>query len=46
MRSSFRHQGDALKRYRDWAGDGVFRLSIGLEDGDDLCADLDRALSL
>jgi canavanine-gamma-lyase len=46
MRSSFRHEGDALKRYRDWAGDGVFRLSIGLEDGDDLCADLDRALSL
>jgi hypothetical protein len=27
MRSTFRHEGDALRRYRDYAGDGVFRFS-------------------
>lgn len=31
--------------YRAWAGDGVFRLSVGLEDAQDIIADLDRALS-
>jgi methionine-gamma-lyase len=44
MRSTFRHEGDLLRRYRDYAGDGVFRLSIGLEDDCDICADLDRVL--
>ena len=43
--STFRMQGAALARYRDWAGDGVFRLSVGLEDPDDLIEDLDRALA-
>lgn len=31
--------------YRQYAGEGIFRLSVGIEDADDLCADLDRALS-
>ena len=44
MRSTFRHEGDSLRRYRDYAGDGVFRFSIGLEDDCDICADLDRVL--
>jgi methionine-gamma-lyase len=44
MRSSFRLEGGLLDNYREWAGDGVFRLSVGLEDADDLCADLDRVL--
>ena len=44
MRSTFRHEGELLKRYRDFAGDGVFRFSVGLEDAEDICADLDRAL--
>jgi methionine-gamma-lyase len=44
MRSSFRHEGELLKRYRDFAGDGVFRFSVGLEDAQDVCADLDRVL--
>ena len=35
---------DLFARYRAFAGEGFFRLSIGLEDADDLCADLDRAL--
>lgn len=43
--SSFRLDEEHLRRYRDWAGDGIFRVSIGLEDPDDLCEDLDRALS-
>ena len=30
--------------YREYAGDGVFRLSVGIENGDDLCRDLDRVL--
>ena len=45
QRSTFRMQGAALDRWRDWAGEGVFRLSVGLEDPADLIADLDRALT-
>lgn len=44
MKTSFRLDGAQLKSFRDYAGDGVFRVSIGLEDGVDLCADLDRVL--
>jgi cystathionine beta-lyase/cystathionine gamma-synthase len=29
---------------REWTGDGIMRISIGLEDPEDLVADLDRAL--
>lgn len=42
--STFRMQGAALARYRDWAGEGLFRLSVGLEDPEDLIEDLARAL--
>jgi methionine-gamma-lyase len=42
--SSFRHDPELLARYRDFAGDGVFRLSVGIENGDDLIADLARVL--
>ena len=38
--SSFGLKGAALSAYREWAGDGVFRVSVGLEDPDDLCQDL------
>jgi cystathionine beta-lyase/cystathionine gamma-synthase len=31
--------------YRNWAGDGVFRLSVGLEDTQDIIADLEQALA-
>lgn len=44
QRSTFRMEGAALSRWKDWAGDGVFRLSVGLEDPADLIADLGRAL--
>ena len=30
--------------YRDFAGDGLFRVSVGLEHPDDLCEDLGRVL--
>lgn len=30
--------------FREWIGDGIVRLSVGLEDPNDLMADLDRAL--
>lgn len=43
QRSTFRMEGAALDRWRDWAGAGVFRLSVGLEDPADLIADLARA---
>ncbi len=42
--STFRHEAEAAARYRQYAGDGVFRLSVGIEDGDDLCADLAKCL--
>ncbi|TMV10163.1 aminotransferase class V-fold PLP-dependent enzyme [Ruegeria sediminis] len=44
MQSSFRLQGAQQEDYRAFAGDGIFRLSVGLEDAEDLIADLDRAL--
>lgn len=32
-------------RIREWTGEGIVRASIGLEDPEDLIADLDQALS-
>ncbi|MCY4343064.1 MAG: hypothetical protein OXE83_05760 [Gammaproteobacteria bacterium] len=45
VESTFHLKGEALAGYRAFAGDGLFRLSIGLEDADDLCHGLDRVLS-
>ena len=45
MGSTFRLAPAAEARYRDFAGDGVFRLSVGIEDAADLCADLLSALA-
>jgi methionine-gamma-lyase len=42
--SSYRLQGEELDKYRNLAGDGIFRLSIGLEDTDDLIKDLAEVL--
>ena len=44
LASSFPLKGAAAESYRDWAGEGIFRFSIGLEDAEDLLADLDRVL--
>jgi len=43
--NSFRLDAEHLARYREFAGDGVFRFSMGLEDPEDICADLDQALA-
>ena len=42
--SSYRLEGEDLERYRDSAGEGIFRLSIGLEDASDLITDLEQVL--
>ncbi len=38
--SSYRLVGEQLASYRRYAGDGIFRVSVGLEDPEDLVADL------
>ncbi|MYD43185.1 MAG: PLP-dependent transferase [Gammaproteobacteria bacterium] len=35
---------EQTKRYREFAGDGLFRVSVGLEHPDDLCEDLAEVL--
>jgi len=42
--NSFNLEGAQAAAYRDWAGPGIFRLSIGLEDAEDLIRDLDAVL--
>jgi len=44
LEKSFRLDGAAADGYRAWAGEGIFRLSIGLEDAEDVVRDLDRVL--
>lgn len=45
MTTTYQLAGDQLDDYRRFAGDGVFRLSVGLEAPVDLIGDLDQALS-
>jgi methionine-gamma-lyase len=42
--NSFRLDADHLGRYRTFAGDGIFRVSVGLENAEDLCDDLEQVL--
>ena len=42
--SSYALEGESLREYREFAGNGVFRFSVGLEDPDDLIEDLARVL--
>lgn len=44
IRSSFHLKGKDAEAYRESAGEGVFRFSVGLEDADDIIADLELAL--
>jgi cystathionine beta-lyase/cystathionine gamma-synthase len=44
VESSYRLEGAELDKYRDSAGEGIFRLSVGLENASDLIEDLDRVL--
>lgn len=41
---SFHLPAGELDKYRSWAGDGVFRMSVGLEHPDDIIEELGRAL--
>lgn len=43
--SSFRLDPVAAGRYREWTGEGTFRLSVGIEDPADLIADFAEALA-
>jgi methionine-gamma-lyase len=46
LASSFKFtEQKQLDSWRAFAGDGIFRLSVGLEDADDLIADLEQALA-
>lgn len=38
--SSYQLAGEELEKYRESAGEGIFRLSTGLEDAADICDDL------
>ena len=42
--SSFRLNAQQLASFKTYAGEGIFRVSIGIEDPDDLCHDLAQAL--
>jgi len=44
IQNSFRLEGAQADAYREWAGPGIFRLSVGLEDAEDLIRDLDAVL--
>jgi cystathionine gamma-synthase len=44
VRGTYRLEGAGLEDYCRFAGDGLFRLSVGLEAAEDLVADLDQAL--
>ena len=44
LRSSFHLEGLEAQTYRDWAADGVFRFSVGLEDPEDIIADLAQVM--
>ncbi len=45
LATSFRLTPGQEASYRQFAGDGIFRLSVGIEDPADLCRDLEQALS-
>jgi len=45
MQSTYQLEGEQLADYRRFAGDGIFRLSVGLEATDDLIRDLEQALT-
>ncbi len=44
INSSYRLHGRELEKYKAAAGAGLFRFSVGLEDAEDLIADLERIL--
>ena len=45
LETSFTLTKTQVKEYQNFAGDGVFRFSVGLEDAEDICKDLEQAIS-
>lgn len=45
MESSFHLSGEEQQQYRNFAGDGFFRMSVGLESAADICEELNRLLA-
>jgi methionine-gamma-lyase len=45
LTTSFHLTSTQLASYRQFAGDGIFRLSVGIEEPEDLCRDLAHALA-
>jgi len=45
LQTTFKLDPPQLASWRTYAGDGIFRFSVGLEDPEDLIADLDQAFS-
>jgi cystathionine gamma-synthase len=45
LKTSFVWGEPNARAYRDWIGEGAFRVSVGLEDPDELIADLEQAMS-
>lgn len=45
MESTYRLSPEAERRYRIYAGDGVFRFSVGIEDAADIIEDLEAVLN-
>ncbi|NWK78788.1 PLP-dependent aspartate aminotransferase family protein [Aquitalea sp. LB_tupeE] len=44
QKTTFQLDSEHLEKYKEFAGDGFFRLSVGLESSDDLINDLRKAL--
>jgi methionine-gamma-lyase len=45
LRTSFKLTAGQEASYRSYGGDGIFRMSVGLEDPEDIIKDLEQALS-
>jgi cystathionine gamma-synthase/methionine-gamma-lyase len=43
-RTSVQLTGEQDSEFRDWAGEGVFRVSVGLENPAEIIADFEQAL--
>jgi len=44
LETSFTLNQTQVADYRNFAGDGVFRFSVGLEDVEDICKDLELSM--
>lgn len=45
LRSSFQLSGPQEADFREWAGEGLFRVSVGIENVDEIIADFEQALA-